>query len=293
MDDLLQIIVSGVTVGAVYALIALAFTMIYSATGILNFAQGELAMIGALVGVTVLDDVGVPYAPGLVAVVLVTAAVGAVYAEVVIKPLRRKRARLDTVIVATIAVALLLRYSAERLWGTGEFAVPTPIKGDAIDVLGARINPQSFLVIGVTAVALFAVWAFFQHTVSGRTFRAVAHNEQAATLLGISPAKVVTLVLMLSAALSGLAGILFTPISFASAHIGLALGFRGIVAAIVGGLGNPAGSVAAGVGLGVVEAYAAYHFTGWQDGVVFSVLLIVLLVKPSGLVGARLAVREG
>ena len=293
MDDLLQIVVSGVTVGAVYALIALAFTMIYSATGILNFAQGELAMIGALLGVTVLDDLGVPYVPGVVAVVVIAAAVGGVYAEVVIKPLRRKHARLDTIIVATIAVSLLLRYGAERLWGTGEFAVPTPIKGDAIELFGARINPQSFLVVGVAAVALVAVWVFFQRTVVGRTFRAAAYNEEAATLLGISPGRVVTLVLMLSAALSGLAGLLFTPISFASAHIGLALGFRGIVAAIVGGLGNPAGSVAAGVGLGVIEAYAAYHFTGWQDGVVFSVLLVVLFVKPSGLVRTRLAVRQG
>lgn len=293
MDDLLQILVAGVTVGAVYALIALAFTMIYSATGILNFAQGELAMLGALLGVTVLDDHRLAYVPGLLVILGVAALVGAVYAEVVVKPLRRKHARLDTIIVATIAVSLLLRYGAERIWGTAEFAVPTPIKGEAIAVLGARINPQSFLVIGVAAAALIAVWVFFQRTVTGRTFRAVACDEQAATLLGISAGKVVTLVMMLSAALSALAGLLFTPISFASAHIGLALGFRGIVAAIVGGLGNPIGSVAAGFVLGVVEAYAAYHFTGWQDAVLFSVLLLVLFLKPSGLVGAHLAVREG
>lgn len=293
MDSLLQIIVSGVTVGAVYALIALAFTMIYSATGILNFAQGELAMIGALLGVTVLDEIGAPYVPGVIAVVVISAAVGGIYAEAVIKPLRRKHARLDTIIVATIAVSLLLRYGAERLWGTGEFAVPTPIEGSAVELFGARINPQSLLVVGVAAGALVAVWAFFQRTVAGRTFRAVAYNGEAATLLGISPGRVVTLVLMLSAALSGLAGLLFTPISFASAHIGLALGFRGIVAAIVGGLGNPAGSVAAGVGLGIIEAVAAYYFTGWQDAVVFTVLLVVLFVKPSGLVRTRVAVRQG
>lgn len=293
MDDLLQIFVSGVTVGAIYALIALAFTMIYSATGILNFAQGELAMLGAMLGVTVLGDQKLAYVPGLLLIVGIAAAAGAVYAEVVIKPLRRKKARLDTIIVATIAVSLFLRYLSERIWGTGEFAVPTPVPSQAVAVLSARINPQSFLVIGLTLVTLAGVWAFFQRTTTGRTFRAVAHNEQAATLLGISPAKVVTLVLMLSAALSALAGLLFTPISFASAHIGLALGFRGIVAAIVGGLGNPGGSVVAGFGLGVIEAYAAYHFTGWQDAAVFSVLLLVLFVKPSGLARARLAVREG
>lgn len=293
MDDLLQIVVSGVTVGAVYALIALAFTMIYSATGILNFAQGELAMLGAMLGVTVLDDYKLAYVPGVLLIVGIAAVGGAVYGEVVIKPLRRKKARLDTIIVATIAVSLFLRYLSERVWGTGEFAVPTPVKGGSVALLGARINPQSFLVIGLTAVTLVATWVFFQRTTTGRTFRAVAHNEQAATLLGISPGKVVTLVLMLSAGLSALAGVLFTPISFASAHIGLALGFRGIVAAIAGGLGNPAGSVAAGFGLGVVEAFASYHLTGWQDGVVFSVLLLVLFVRPSGLTRARVAVREG
>lgn len=293
MNDLLQILIAGMTVGSVYALIALAFTLIYSATGVLNFAQGELAMLGAMLGVTILGDLSWAYVPGLVAVVVIAALIGAAYAEVVIKPLRRRHARLDIIIVATIAVSLLFRYGAERIWGTGEFVVPAPIKGSAVSLLGARINPQSFLVIGVTAVALAAVWIFLQRSTTGRTFRATAYNEQAATLLGISPARVVTLVLMLSAGLSALGGLLFTPISFASAYIGLALGFSGIVAAIVGGLGNPAGAVVAGFGVGVIEAFAAYHITGWQGAVVFGVLLIVLFARPSGIMPGRLALREG
>lgn len=293
MESALQVLVSGLTVGSIYALIALAFTLIYAATGVLNFAQGELAMVGALVGVTVLADHGVPYVPGLLLVIGSGALVGAVFAEGVVKPLRRRRARLDIIIVATIAVSLLLRYGAERLWGTGEFAVPTPIRGDAINVLGARVNPQSFLIVGVTAVALMAVYVFLQHSTIGKTFRATAYNEEAASLLGISPSRVITMVLMLSAGLSALAGVLFTPISFASAYIGLALGFSGIVAAIVGGLGNPLGAVAAGFGVGVLQAGASYVLTGWQDAVVFGILLLVLLVRPTGLASARLAVREG
>lgn len=293
MGDVPQLLVAGLTVGAVYALIALAFTMIYAATGILNFAQGEFAMLGALLGVTLLGELGLPYAVGAAAVVVVVSLIGGVYAQLVLKPLRKKRASLDTVIVATIAVALLLHYGAERIWGTGEFVVPAPVEPGSVVVAGTRINPQSLFVMGLAAVALGVVWLFLSRTTTGKVFRATAANEEAATLLGISPERVAVLIVMFSAGLTALAGLLFTPVSFASAYIGLTLGLRGIVAAIAGGLGQPFGAVLGGLLLGVVESMASYRFTGYQDAVVFGLLLAMLVLRPSGLVRGRLAVRVG
>lgn len=293
MGDVPQLVVAGLTVGAVYALIALGFTMIYAATGILNFAQGEFAMLGALLGVTLLGEMALPYAVGAVAVMLVVSAVGAVYAQLVLKPLARKRASLDTIIVATIAVALLLHHGAERIWGTGEFVVPAPVAPGSLVVGGVRVNPQSLFVLGLAAVALAAVWVFLNRTTTGKVFRATAANEQAATLLGISPDRVALMVVVLSAALTALAGLLFAPVSFASAYLGLTLGLRGIVAAIAGGLGQPFGAVVGGLLLGVVESLASYRFTGYQDAVVFGLLLVMLVLRPSGLVRGRVAVRMG
>lgn len=293
MSDLLQLIVAGLAVGAIYALIALGFTLIFAATGVLNFAQGEFAMLGALLGVTLLGTWGLAYGLGAVLIVLTVGAVGGVFAQFIIKPLRRRNASLDIVIVATIAVALVLNYGAEKLWGTGEFAVRSPVAAGAIDIAGVRVNPQSLFVIGLAAIALLGVWIFLSRTTTGRVFRATAANREAVVLLGISPEKVTLLVVMFSAGLTALAGLLFTPIGFASAYIGLTLGIRGIVAAIAGGLGKPLGAVVGGLLLGTVESLSSYWFTGWQDAVVFALLLVMLVFRPSGLIGGRLAVRVG
>lgn len=293
MQDVGQVLISGLAVGAIYALIALGFTMIYAATGVINFAQGEFAMLGALLGVTVLGDWNLPYFLGAVLIVVIVSVVGAALAQLVIRPLDRRKASQDIVIVATIAVALLLHYGAEKIWGTGEFSVRAPITAGAFELAGVRVNPQSLFVMALAAVALLAVWAFLSKTTTGKVFRATAADREAIVLLGVSPQRVTLKVVMLSAGLTALAGLLFTPIGFASAYIGLTLGIRGIVAAIAGGLGKPLGAVLGGLLLGVVEALAAYRFTGWQDAVVFGLLIIMLTFRPSGLVGARMSVRVG
>lgn len=293
MSDIAQLTVSGLAVGSIYALIALGFTLIFAATGVLNFAQGEFAMLGALLGVTVLGTWGLAYGVGAILIVLAVSLVGAAFAHLIIRPLQRREASLDSVIVATIAVALLLHYGAEKLWGTGEFAVRSPVAAGAIDVAGVRINPQSLFIIGLTAVALLGVWLFMGRTTTGKVFRATAANRDAVVLLGVSPQRVTLLVVMFSSGLTALAGLLFTPIGFASAYIGLTLGIRGIVAAIAGGLGKPLGAVLGGLLLGVVESLASYRFTGWQDAVVFALLIVMLVFRPSGLVGDRVSVRVG
>jgi branched-chain amino acid transport system permease protein len=293
VDDLPQIAVTALTQGSVYALIALGFSMIYASTGVLNFAQGEFATLGALLGYTLLVGADLPYVLAVVVVVAGVGAAGGIYGTAVVRPLQRRRASIDAIIVATIAASIIIRFGAAAIYGNGEFAVPTPLPNDPVSVAGAAIVPQSFLIVAAAVAVFLLTRAFFAKTRMGRTFKAAAADRDAATLMGIDHGRVTIAVIVVSAALTGLAGLLFAPLGFASAFIGLPLGFAGIVAAIVGGIGSPAGAIVGGLGIGAVEALSDSVLSGYGDVAIFVVLLIALLMRPSGLIPGRLAVREG
>ncbi len=293
MDDVTQLLASALTQGSVYALIALGFSMIYASTGVLNFAQGEFAMLGALCAYVFVADAGLPYAVGAAIAVVVVALIGGFFAQTVIRPLMRRRASIDAMIVATLGVALVLRYGAAVIFGNGEYPIPTPVAGEPVSVAGAAVNPQSFLIIGLGLVVFLVIWAFFARTRPGKMFRAAAADRDAATLVGIEHGRVTLVVVAASAVVTALAGLVYLPLGFGSAYVGLSLGFYGIVAAIAGGLGSPVGAIVGGLAIGAIEALASNQLTGLQDLVIFGVLLLALLLRPNGLVPGRLAVREG
>jgi branched-chain amino acid transport system permease protein len=285
LADLLQYLISGVTNGAIYALIALGFGIIYNATTIINFAQGEMVMLGALVAISLYQVIPSLSLAFVGATILVTI-VGLVFERLALRPVKDPNPL--TLIIITVGGAVLFRGAAMLLWGKEAYSLP-PFSGDIPIHLGeATILPQNLWVLGITAVSVAALEAFFRLTLTGKAMRACAHNPRAARLVGIAANRMVQLSFGVSAALGAAAGILIAPLTLGVYDMGTMLGLKGFSAAIIGGLGSLLGGVLGGLILGVAEALATgFISSGYRDAVAFLLLLLVLFWRPQGLVGER------
>ncbi len=300
--QILQFLLAGITVGSIYALIALGFVTIYNVTGIINFAQGEFAVYGAFLAITVFQEMnlfsrnlelalGWPLWLAALFGVAVTTLIGVLLYRLGIQPARR--ASVLSMIIITIGAAFVLRGAALLVWGTDPFRLPAFSEGPPIKLFGAILTRQSVWVIAITVVLLAILYVIFNHTQIGKTLRACADNPKAARLMGINPRKMSLLAFAISAATSAIAGIVIVPSTFMTYDRGLTLSLKGFVAAIVGGLSNPAGAVLGGISLGVLESFGAgYLSSGYKDAISFIVLFIVLTVRLGGLLGRRKAAAE-
>ena len=283
--SLAQYLLSGLTVGAIYALVALGFSIIYNASHVINFAQGEFVMIGGMATVS-LAGAGLPLPLAALGAVALAALIGMALARFAVQPARG--ASVVTLIIITIGAAILLRGLASIVWDKRIHALPAFSGDQPINVAGATLAPQSLWVIGVTALAVAALWGFFNRTLSGKAILAVSHNRLAAQLVGISVQRVLLVSFALSAALGALAGILIGPITFTSWDVGLLLGLKGFAAAILGGMGSGPGAVVGGLTLGLLESLGAgYLSSAYKDAIAFIVMLAVLVLMPGGLLGGR------
>lgn len=283
MDALMQFVFSGVTVGAVYALVALGFTLIYNASDVVNFAQGEFVMLGGMITVFA-HQAGLPLSLAALTAIVATAVLGVALNKLAIEPARG--APVVSLIIITIGASILIRGAAQIVFDKQLHRFPA-FSGDApIRVMGATILPQSLWVIA-GAVAVFAgLWLFFTRTLIGKAVLATANNRLAAQLVGINTRWVMTLSFAVSAAIGALAGVLITPITLVSYDVGVALALKGFAAAMLGGMGNPRGALAGGLLLGLFEALTAgYISSHYKDAVAFVVILGVLFLKPQGLFG--------
>jgi branched-chain amino acid transport system permease protein len=286
MDMFIQLIVSGLVVGSVYAMIALGFSIIYASTEVLNFAQGELAMLGALFGVTFYTNLGIPYPLAFLLTVSCVGVIGMLFARFAIEPLVKRKAHLHSLIIATLAAAILMMSSAELIWGKDDLYAKPPLGDQAITILHAHFVPQSFVVFIVIIVGLALSWYFFERTLTGKTFKAVALNRDAARLMGINVERTVMFSFGLAGVLGAGAGLAFSPIVSASAYMGMVLSIKGFAAAITGGFGSGPGAVLGGLTLGFLEAFGSgYISAGYRDAISFLLMLVVLLVCPTGLFG--------
>lgn len=283
MAEFLQFLVSGLTVGATYALAALGFTLIYNATRVINFAQGEFIMLGGMVS-SLLVGAGWPlWAAGIVAV-LVPAVVGILLERVAIAPARGSET--VALIIITIGASLVIRGAVAVWLGKGTHTLPAFSGEDPIALAGAAILPQSLWVLAVTALVVLALWYFFARTLHGKAMLATAMNRDAAVMVGIPTERVVRLSFALSAGLGALGGVLLTPITLTSYDVGILLGLKGFVAAVLGGLGNGLGAVVGGLLLGVLEAFGAgYVSSAYKDAIPFVLILLLLFFRPRGLFG--------
>lgn len=283
MAEFLQFAFSGLTAGAVYALVALGFTLIFSSCGVINFAQGEFVMLGGMITVFLgLAGLPLPLAACL-------AIVAAVFVGLGIHVFAIDRARDATtvaLIVITIGASIFLRGVAQVLFDKRFHTLPSWFGDDPIVVGGAAILPQSLAVLGVAAVIVVLLWALINRTLLGKAIVATASNQLAARLAGINTRLMVGLSFAISAAIGAAAGIVITPITFTSYDIGTLLALKGFAAAMLGGIGNPLGAVVGGVVLGLSEAFSAGYFSSqYKDAVALVLLLAVLFACPQGLLG--------
>lgn len=286
MSEFLQFLFSGLTVGAVYALVGLGFAIVYNASQVINFAQGEFVMIGGMATVFFWEALGLPLWLAAPAAVAGAILVGAVLERLAIEPARD--ASIVTLIIITIGASILLRGVAQLLWGRAFHGLPAWGGSAPIDIGGATVLPHSFWVIGCTLAIVLALRAFFKHTRLGQAVLATSYNPVAAQLVGIPTRRILTTAFALAAALGAIAGILITPLSLTYATVGVPLGLKGFCAAIVGGLGNPMGAIAGGLVVGLAEAMTAgYLDSAYKDAVAFVIILLVLFFLPQGLFGRR------
>ena len=283
MPELLQFCISGLTVGAVYALVALGFTIIYNASDVVNFAQGEFVMLGGMTTVFA-SAAGVPLPlAGLIAVVI-TMGVGLLLYRLAIEPARG--ASPVTLIIITIGASIFLRGAAQVVFDKQFHSLPAFSGDTPIRFAGASILPQSFWVLGGAAVIVVALWAFFNRTLLGKAVLATAANRLAARLVGINTSFVVGFSFVVSAGIGAIAGILVTPITLTSYDVGTLLALKGFAAAMLGGMGNPLGAVVGGLTVGLLEAFGAgYLSSTYKDAIAFIVILAVLFLMPGGLFG--------
>jgi branched-chain amino acid transport system permease protein len=281
----LQFMISGVTVGAIYALCGLGFSIIYNSSHVINFAQGEFIMIGAMSAVS-LVDAGVPMPLAVVLAILITMAVGVLLEKLAVEPARK--ASVTTLIIITIGASIFLRGLAQEVWDKNFHKLP-PFSGEEpIHILGAVLMPQTLWVLGIAVLVILLLAWFFNRTLEGKAMLATSFNPLAAQLMGINTKRVLMLSFALSAALGAIGGIVITPITFTAYDNGIMLGLKGFSAAVLGGLGNGVGAVAGGLIVGIAEALAAgYLSSAYKDAVAFIIILAVLVFMPNGLFGRK------
>jgi branched-chain amino acid transport system permease protein len=289
-DQFLQYLFSGITSGSVYALTAIGFTLVFNATHVINFSQGQMVMLGGLVGVA-LHEAGLPLWGCFLGAVAAITLLGVALERLAIQPLLRKGVLAQ--IIATVGAAFVLETAAMLVWGREAVTLPA-FSGDTPLAVGkATIVPQTLWVVGLTVVIVTVLQVFYRRSLFGTAIRACAVNATAARLQGISYRKVVLFSFALSGAVSAAAGVMITPISFMSYSSGALLGLKGFAAATLGGLGSPLGAVVGGYVLGILEALGIGVISaGYKDAIAFVILLLVLFLRPAGLLGAKVVSRQ-
>jgi branched-chain amino acid transport system permease protein len=280
----LQYLFSGITSGSIYAIIAIGFNIIYNTTGIINFVQGEFAMLGGMTAISFSRFMPLPAA--IACAVAVTAITGGLLEFIFIRPLRNPT--VIQMIIVTIGLSILIREFALHIWDEKVHSLPyfTGNEISSIRVFGAYLSPQVLWVLGICAFLVIGLGLFFAHTAAGRAMRACSADSIGATLCGINTRNMVTMSFMISASIGALAGCVVSPITQTTYDCGMPLAVKGFTVAIIGGLGNSTGAVAAGLLLGIVEAFCvAVMPMAYRDVVVIAILLMALSFKPSGLFG--------
>jgi branched-chain amino acid transport system permease protein len=283
-SQILQFLLTGITIGTIYGMVALGFNIIYNATGIINFAQGEFVMLGGMFMVWFTAVLKVPMIAAFALSVTMVTLIGALFERLAIYPLKRPSVLI--LIMITLAGSIIMKGSAMLFWGKETYTLAHFSGEEPFHLFGATILPQTLWIIGIMFVVVIILAGFFNFTMLGKAMRACAVNPTAASLVGISVKKMVLLSFALSAALGAIAGIIITPIALMEYDRGAILALKGFAAAVLGGLGNGVGAVVAGLLIGILESLGAGLISsGYKDAIALLVLLLVLFVKPSGIFG--------
>lgn len=286
LDNFFQYLLSGITTGSIYAIIAIGFNIIYNTTGIINFAQGEFLMLGGMISITLAGFMPLPAA--IVSAVIITAGIGFLIEILFIRWIESPTVL--RMIIITIGLSIIIREMALHIWDEKVRSLPyfTGNEITSMEIFGARFSPQILWVLGTCAVIVILLNIFYNYTLTGKSMRACASNRTAASLCGIDIKSMVSLSFVLSAAIGALAGCVISPITQTQYDCGTSLAIKGFTAAILGGLGSSTGAIIAGLLIGVIEAASISVIPlAYKDAITLTLLLFMLVLRPSGLFGSR------
>jgi len=282
MQVTIQTFIGGISLGAIYALVALGFSLVYRTMGLVNFAHGNVVMIGAYLASTFFLSTRLPFALAMAIAIAVTGLIG-VFIERALRPLENKD--FDLMLIGTIGFGIVLEALAIIIWGATGRAVPSPAPVAPIDVWGIRIRTYDLVVLGIAAVATLSLMAFLQRTKRGAAMQAVAMDHEATTAVGIHVGRSNSIAFVIGAGLAALAGGLVGPMLYVSPSMGGSLGIKGFAAAILGGFGSIPGAIIGGLAIGVLDSFAAGHFQGYSELVLFVVFTVIIMIRPTGIFG--------
>ena len=279
--DVLQLFVSGISQGCVYGLIALGFVLIYKATEMVNFAQGDIMMFGAFVAYTFIDVLQWPFVPGVVAALIVMAIVGVALERLF---LRRMIGEAPfATLMLTIGLGFLLRAMAGAIWGSDPRGITTPFAGGIVSIGELVVGYENIAIASGTALLCLALYVFFRFTTIGIAMQAASENQLAAYYVGIPVKRIYSLVWAIAAVIAAVAGVLIAPVSLVDPQLGF-IGIKAFAAAIVGGFGSLPGAIVGGLVVGVAEQFAGLYLPpGFADTTAYVILLLVLLARPEGI----------
>ncbi len=289
--EFLQQLINGLALGSVYALLALGYTMVYGIIQLINFAHGEIYMIGAFSGFYCASTLKLPLIPTLLVAMVVSALAGIIIEKIAYKPLRNSP-RIALLITA-IGVSLFLQNAMRLLVGSNPKPFPDLINAGSINIGSVQIDVKTILMLGISALLVILLQFIVYKTKVGKAMRASSQDMEAASLMGINVNNTISLTFAIGSALAGIAGVLVA-ISYPSItpYMGAMPGLKAFVAAVLGGIGSIPGALVGGIAIGLLETFAkAYISTNFSDAIVFAILIIILLIKPSGLLGKKTNVK--
>ena len=289
MITFVQTLISGLSLGSIYALIALGYTMVYGIAKMLNFAHGDIIMVGAYAVIVAVMQLSLPPVIAILISIIVCAVLGVVIERLAYKPLRQ--AQPLTVLITAIGVSYLLQNVALLIFGSEQKAFPTILKLPAIKLGQVTIDGITLATLGVTAIIMIALTLFINKTKLGKAMRAVSEDKEAAGLMGISTNRTITITFAIGSALAAVASIFYgATYVYIKPTTGAMPGIKAFTAAVFGGIGSIPGAMLGGVLLGLIEQFSkTYISTLWADAIVFGVLVLVLVVKPTGLLGKQMS----
>jgi branched-chain amino acid transport system permease protein len=280
--QLVQYILSGLSNGAIYALIGFGFAIIHNATGIINFAQGEFVMLGGMLTLFFLVFLQLPLLPSIVLAMALATLAGIALERLAIRPL--KNAKPLSLIIITIGASIFIRGAAMLIWGKDTHALPSFSGNDPLYIAGATILPQHLWIFGISVLIIILNRIFFNYTLTGKAMRACAYNAHVASLVGIDVKIMVLISFVISSAIGSMAGIIIAPLTMTSYDVGIMLGLKGFCAVIIGGMSSGLGTVLGGLLLGLLESLGAgYISASYKDAIAFIILLLILFFRPEGL----------
>ncbi len=285
MEILLQLIYSGISLGMIYAVIAFGYQLTFATSGTLNFGQGEALMLGAMVGLTLVETFNMNYWL-MIPIVCIFGAVQGGFVELIgVRPAIKIKSEFGW-IMSTIALGIIFKNVAENLWGRDDMKFPSPIDDDPIKLFGANVLPMEIVVVGGALAMMLLVELFNRKSIYGKAVVATSNDRDAAGLMGINTGLVITFSYALSSLTAAFAGVLVAPLTLTGATMGAALGLKAFAVAIIGGLSSGMGIVVGGLILGIAETTTGFYIsTGYKDVPGLILLLLVLAIKPSGLFG--------